>query len=84
MPEVPDTGRDKGNAILIAAVNGVLVSQAAAGVRDGRDTSLACLLDRVVPGERKEGVTGHHGALHMPNSFNMSQQTSMKRQQRSC
>ncbi len=69
MPEVPDAGRDKGDAILVAAVDGVLVSQAAAGMRDGRNTGLAGLFDRVVPGEWEEGVTGQHRALYMHMSI---------------
>lgn len=68
VPEVPDAGGQQHDAILVAAVNGVLVAQRAAGVHDGLDAGLARQLYRVVPGEGEEGVAGEHRALQAGSS----------------
>jgi len=47
--EVPDAGEDEGHTVLVAAVHGVLVPDAAAGLRDHRDAALARLLHCIVP-----------------------------------
>mmetsp|Transcript_2095 Transcript_2095/g.6206 ORF Transcript_2095/g.6206 Transcript_2095/m.6206 type:complete len:301 (+) Transcript_2095:7901-8803(+) len=53
------------HAVLIAAVQRVLVPHAATGVGDGLHTRLACQLHRVIPGEREERVTGQHRTLEL-------------------
>jgi hypothetical protein len=47
--EVAHAGGDEHDAVLVAALDGVRVPHAAAGVRDRRDARLARLLDRVAP-----------------------------------
>lgn len=49
VPEVPDAGEDEGHPVLVAALHGVLVPDAAAGLCDHRHAALARLLHRVVP-----------------------------------
>lgn len=57
--EVPDAGEDEGHPVLVAAVHGVLVPDAAAGLRDHRDAALARLLHRIVPSCITAGSTTH-------------------------
>lgn len=49
VPEVPDAGEEEGHPILVAAVHGVLVPDAATRLRDHCDAALARLLHCVVP-----------------------------------
>ena len=63
MPEVPHARGQQRDAVLVAAVHGVLVALAPARVHDGRHACLARNLHRVLPGEGEEGVAGQHGAL---------------------
>ena len=44
VPEVPVACRHQSNAVLVAAVNHVLIAHAPTGVGNCRDASLACLL----------------------------------------
>src|SRR5215212_4693441 len=69
MPEVANAREYERNAVLVAAVDPVLVPERTAGVDDDRDAGLAGFLDRVSPGEREEGVTGEDGALHLVAGF---------------
>jgi len=41
--EVPDACEDKGHPVLVAAVHGILVPDAAARLPDHPDAALACL-----------------------------------------
>ncbi len=63
MPEVPDSGGEEDDPVLVAAVDGVLVPQGASGVDDGLDARLAGQLHGVVPREGEEGVRGKDRAL---------------------
>ena len=65
VPEVPVACGHQRNAILVAAVDGVLIAQTATRVGDGCDASLARLLHRVIPGEGEKSITGKHRALHI-------------------
>ncbi len=67
VPEMPVACGHQRNAILVAAVDGVLIAQTAARVGNGRDASLARLFHRVIPGEGKECIAGKHRALHPDN-----------------
>lgn len=49
VPEVPDAGEEEGDAVLVAAVDGVAVPHAAARLRDHANAVLARLLHGVVP-----------------------------------
>jgi hypothetical protein len=60
VPEVPDAGEEEGHPVLVATVHGVLVPDAAAGLRDHRDAAPARLLHRVVPSCAAQSAQQHH------------------------
>merc|ERR1711991_1142485 len=61
--EMAHAGGTEDDAVLVAAVDGVLVANTATGVGDDLNTRLAGFLHRIAPGEGEEGVAGHGGAL---------------------
>ena len=54
--EVPNAGDQQRDAVLVAALHGIRVAHAAAGVDDGSHPRLARNLDRVVPSKGEERV----------------------------
>ena len=60
MPEVPDSGEDHGDSVVIAGGDDFLVFNGAAGLDDGGDAGGVGALDVIRLGE--EGVGGEHGA----------------------
>lgn len=64
VPEMTSAGGHQSDAVLVAAVNSILVTHAATWVSNGLHTGFARQLNRVVPGKGKEGVTCHDRALH--------------------
>ncbi len=65
VPEVAHARGEQYDAVLVAAVDGVLVAHGAAGVHNGRHARLARNLHAVIPGEGEEGVRGQHRALRI-------------------
>mmetsp|Transcript_15760 Transcript_15760/g.32634 ORF Transcript_15760/g.32634 Transcript_15760/m.32634 type:complete len:249 (-) Transcript_15760:1168-1914(-) len=65
MLEMSNACGEQGHVVLVAALDGIAVSDAAAWVDDGLHSGLAGLLDRVVPREWEEGVAGHDRALDL-------------------
>mmetsp|Transcript_3472 Transcript_3472/g.14174 ORF Transcript_3472/g.14174 Transcript_3472/m.14174 type:complete len:345 (+) Transcript_3472:164-1198(+) len=63
MAEVPVTGGEERDAVLVAAVDGVLVAHGAAGVCDSLDARLTSLLDGITPCEGKERIGREHRTL---------------------
>lgn len=63
MFEVADASRQECHPVFVAAVNGVLVPQAATRVNNGRDAGLARNLDAVIPAKREESITRQDGSL---------------------
>ena len=49
MPKVADGGEQEGDTVLVAAVDGVLVPHAAAGLRNRADAVLARFLHGILP-----------------------------------
>lgn len=60
MLKVPDASGDEDDSVLVAAVQGVLVSQGPARVRDCFHTRLTRLFNGVSPGEGEESIAGHN------------------------
>lgn len=50
MPEVPHVGEEKRNAILITAVYGIPVSDAATRLCNNTNPALTCFFHRIIPG----------------------------------
>lgn len=67
--EVAHAGGQQGNAILVADIDGILVTQGATGVDNGSNAGLAGNLNRVVPGEGEEGIRGQDRALDLVTSL---------------
>ena len=59
MSKVSDTGGDQGDAILVATIDGVLVSHRSARMSDGFDAGLARFLDGITPSKRKEHIASN-------------------------
>src|SRR5438552_3285629 len=55
-------GEDHGDAVLVAHFYSFIVLDAASRLDDGGDTGLAGIFDRILAGEREEGIRGENGA----------------------
>jgi len=63
MLKVPDSGKNHGNAVFVAEVDGFLITDGTSGLNHGADTGFECNFDTVF--KREECIGGHNSTIQV-------------------